>query len=79
MIAEGTEQHFSPVYSAWLGKPVVLLVVIRRCNVPMPCRILGESSTDVRVRIRPGWEMSVRKELILAVEVDSVTHASRIN
>ena len=29
MIAKGTK-GFSPVYSAWFGKPVVLLVVIRQ-------------------------------------------------
>jgi hypothetical protein len=67
MIAEGTKD-FSPVYSAWFGKPVVLLVVIRQCHVPMPCRIVGESAADVRVRIQPGWELDVKKELILAVE-----------
>jgi hypothetical protein len=67
MIAEGTKD-FSPVYSAWFGKPVVILVVIRQCHVPMPCRIVGESAADVRVRIQPGWEMEVRKDLILAVE-----------
>ena len=50
MIAEGTKD-FSPAYSAWFGKPVVLLVVIRRCHVPMPCHIVAESVADVRVRI----------------------------
>jgi len=67
MITEGTK-NFSPVYAAWFGKPVVLLVVIRQCHVPMPCSIVGESLADLRVRIQPGWEMNVRKELILAVE-----------
>jgi len=67
MITEGT-QNFSPEYSAWLGKPVVLLVVIRHCHIPMPCSIVSESVGDVRVRIKPGWEMNLRKELILAVE-----------
>ena len=67
MIAEGTKD-FSPIYSVWFGKPVVLLVVIRQCHVPMPCRIVGESAADVRVRIQPGWELDVKKELILAVE-----------
>ena len=60
------------MYSAWFGKPVVLLVVVRQCHVPMPCNIVGESAADVRVRIQPGWEMDVRKELILAVEEDAV-------
>ena len=78
MITEG-RKDFSPAYSAWFGKPVVLLVVIRQCHVPMPCRIVGESSADVRVRIRPGWEMDVRKELILAVEEDAVAMNARVN
>jgi hypothetical protein len=34
----------------------------------MPCRIIGESVVAVRVCIKPGWEMDLRKELILAVE-----------
>jgi hypothetical protein len=78
MITEGTE-HFSSVYSAWLDKPVVLLVVIRQYAVPMACSIVGESVADVRVRIMPGWEMDVRKELILAVEEDAAALDSRIN
>jgi hypothetical protein len=67
MIAQETKD-FSPVYSAWFGKPVVVLVVVRECHVPMPCRIVGETAADVRIRIQPGWELDVRKELIVAVE-----------
>jgi hypothetical protein len=78
MITEGTSK-FSPAYSAWFGKPVVLLVVVRQCHIPMPCRIVGESVGDVRVRIHPGWEMDVRKELILAVEEDAVAANARVN
>jgi hypothetical protein len=78
MITEGTKD-FSPIYSAWFGKPVVLLVVIRQCRVPMPCSIVAESVTDVRVRLRPGWEMNVRKELILALEEDTVGPHPRVN
>jgi hypothetical protein len=78
MITEGTKD-FLPAYSAWFGKPVVLLVMIRRCHVPMPCRIVGESAADVRVRIKPGWELEVRKELILAVEEDAVATDTRVN
>jgi len=78
MIAGGTND-FSPAYSAWLGKPVVLLVVIRRCQVPMPCRIVAESVADVRVRIHPGWEMDIKKELILAVEEVVIAAADRVN
>jgi hypothetical protein len=78
MPAEGTDD-FSPAYSAWFGKPVVLLVVIRRCHVPMPCHIVAESVADVRVRIQPGWEMDIKKELILAVEEVVIAAAARVN
>jgi hypothetical protein len=70
---------FSPNYSAWLGKPVVMLVVIRQFHVPMPCRIVSESAADVRIRIQSGWEMDVRKELIVAVEEDAVALPPRVN
>jgi hypothetical protein len=78
MIAEGTKD-FSPVYSTWFGKSVVMLVVIRQCHVPMPCRIMGESAADVRVRIQPGWEMNIRKNLILAVEEVVFAAEDRVN
>ncbi len=77
--------HISPAheassaYSLWIDKPVVLLVVIRNTHVPIQCRIVGESLADVRVRIDPGWEMSLRKNLILAVEEDAVTLPDRVN
>jgi len=61
MLAERTKD-FSPVYSSWFGKSVVMLVVIRHCHVPMPCRIVAESAGDVRVCIQPGWEMDIRKD-----------------
>ena len=78
MIVDGTK-GFSPVYSTWFGKPVVMLVVIRQCHVPMPCRIVGESAADVRVRIQPGWEMDVRKDLILAVEEVVIAAGGQVN
>ena len=68
----------SPIFSAWIGKSVVLLVVLRQCHVPLPCSIVGESVADVRVRITPGWEMDVRKELILAVEENTAPPDSGI-
>jgi hypothetical protein len=61
-------QDFLPAYSDWFGKPVLMLVVIRHCRFPMPCRIVGETAAEVRVCIEPGWEMDVQKNLILAVE-----------
>ena len=78
MITVGTK-NFLPVYSSWFGKTVVMLVVIRQCHVPMPCRIVSESAADVRVRIQPGWEMDVRKDLILAVEEIVNAAEDRVN
>lgn len=63
---------FGDVYSTWLGIPV-LLFVIRECRVPIPCSIISESITDVRIRLDAGWEFYVPKELILAVEEASTT------
>ena len=78
MIVKGLKD-FSPVYSAWFGKMVVVLVAIRQCHIPMPCRIVGESAADVRVRIQPGWELVVRKDLILAVEEVVIAAEARVN
>jgi hypothetical protein len=58
---------FSPDYSDWFGISV-LLFVVRQCHIPIPCRIVGESMTALRIQLQPGWEIDVRKELILAVE-----------
>jgi hypothetical protein len=60
--------NFSPAYSGWFGIPVVLLFVVRQCHIPLPCRIVGESVSAIRIQLQPGWEVDVKKELILAVE-----------
>lgn len=74
------ETHNSArVYSSWLGKPVVLLVTIRQYQVPVSCSIVGETAAEVRVRLAPGWEMGVRKELILAVEEDFAAENNSVN
>jgi hypothetical protein len=57
----------SPIYSAWIGIPV-LLFVIRECRVPIPCSIIAESLSVVRIRLQPGWEIDVPKQSILAIE-----------
>ena len=77
-ITEGTEGP-PPVYSVWFGKPVILLVAIRTCRIPLPCSIVGESFADVHVRIKPGCEMKTRNELILAIEEYVVALDSRIH
>ena len=78
MIEKGMKTS-SPVFATWIGKSVVMLVVIRQCHVPMPCRIVGETAAEVRVRIHPGWEMDVHKNLILAVEEAAIAAEARVN
>jgi hypothetical protein len=79
MIDQEKANNPSLLYSSWFGKSVVLLVVIRHYHVPLACSIIGESAADVRVRINPGWEIDVRKELILAVEEHVLAIKSRVN
>jgi hypothetical protein len=78
LIPAGTKNR-ATVYSPWFGKSVVLLVAIRGCQIPMPCSIVSESIADVCIRIKYGWEINVRKELILAVEEHVVALDNRIN
>jgi hypothetical protein len=67
------------VYSEWFGKSVLLLVAFRQCHLPLPCRIVGETAANVRIHVEPGWEIDVRKELILAVEERAACRDSLIN
>ena len=78
MITEGTK-NVSPAYSAWVDKHVVLLIKIRQAFVPMPCSIIGETDAGVRVCIQPGWELEIRKELILAVEEANAGREANMN
>jgi hypothetical protein len=45
----------------------------------MTCLIVGESASDVRVRVQSGWEMDVRKDLILAVEEVVIAAENQVN
>jgi hypothetical protein len=45
----------------------------------MTCRIIAESVANVRVRMHYGWEMNIKKELILAVEEVVIAPAARVN
>lgn len=66
-------------FSSLIGESVILIVNIRQCHVPLRCRIVDESVAELLINIEPGWEMNVRKELILAVEQDHVVENGRIN
>ena len=78
MITEGTK-NVSPAYSGWVDKHVVLLIRVRQYFVPVPCSIIGETDAGVRVCIQPGWELEIRKELILAVEEANAGREATMN
>jgi len=78
MLNEGTNL-FSPTYSAWLETPVVLLILFRQCQIRVPCRIVSETFAQVRLRIQAGFEIDVRKDLILALEADGLASDVRVN
>ena len=69
---------FFPIYYTWFGIPV-LLFVVRQCHVPIPCNIIGESIAAVRIELQPGWEIDVRKELILAIEEATANRETCMN
>jgi hypothetical protein len=79
MKAREKKNPSSTSYSAWFGRSVVLVVLVRQCDVPMHCSIVGESVAALRARIEPGWEMDIPKELILGIEEDAVASGNRIN
>jgi hypothetical protein len=56
-----------------------MLVVFRQLQIPMLCHIVGESAADVRVRVQPGWEMDVRKNLVLDVKEIVMAPEDRMN
>jgi hypothetical protein len=78
MISEKA-MNASPIYSAWFGKSVVLVVALRKCHLPVPCTIIGETTCDLRIRVQDGWEMDVKKVLILAVEEDAIAVDASVN
>jgi hypothetical protein len=78
MITEGT-RICSSAYSFWFDKPVVVLVKVHQYCVPLPCNIVAETNAAVHVRIQRGWELKIRKELILAVEEVSANRENWMN
>lgn len=79
MLTRALPEDLLTPFSSLIGESVVLIVNIRQCHVPLRCRILDESVAELLINIEPGWEMNVRKELILAVEQDHVVENARIN
>ena len=48
-------------YSAWIGLPVVLQVVLGDIKVPLRGKLLKEAGDTVRMRIGDGWDVDIYK------------------
>jgi hypothetical protein len=67
------QSRVSGAYSAWLGKSVILRVVAGELRTTLPCTVIGESDTTVRIRLRgvtipEVWDVDIYKKMILGVE-----------
>jgi hypothetical protein len=65
-------------YASWIGQAVVLQVAaagLRRA--PVRGILVGESESSVRFRTGEGWDVDIRKSMILAVEEDACANISQ--
>jgi hypothetical protein len=66
-----------PIYTTWLGKPVVLLIQIRQGRVPIPCSIIGESNADLRVLLH-AWMAAHRRRVMVCGTIDFVDRSRKL-
>jgi hypothetical protein len=59
-------------YQLWVGQPVVLQVALGDIKVPLRGKLLKEAGETVRMRIGEGWDVDIYKNMIVAVEQDSM-------
>jgi len=59
-------------YQVWVGQSVVLQVALGDIKVPLRGKLLKEAGETVRIRIGEGWDVDIYKNMIIAVEHDSM-------
>ena len=62
-------------YEPWIGKRVILHLLSGGLQVPLRCKVIGESDGRVRIRVGDGWDVDMYKEMIQNVEKDSAVLA----
>jgi hypothetical protein len=67
---------FVKTYSLWLGHQVFLQVRNEEFLVPLHGRIVNESPDTLRFRLDDRWDIDIFKEMILAVEPDTIFHSA---
>jgi hypothetical protein len=63
---------FVNTYSLWLGHEVYLQIRNEEFLVPLHGRIVNESRDSLRFRLDNRWDVDIFKEMILAVEPDTI-------
>ena len=58
-------------YDAWMGKAVVLQVVLGDIKVPLRGKMMGDVGGAVRIRVGGGWDVNIYKTMIAAIEEDA--------
>ncbi len=59
-------------FTTWVGRSVVLQVVLGDITVPLRGKLLKDGEGTVRMRIGDGWDVDIYKEMIMAVEQDAM-------
>jgi len=54
-------------YNAWLGRLIILKIVLGDVEVPLRGRLFRESPETIRIQIGEGWDIEIYKMMILAV------------
>jgi len=60
----------APMYTNWLGQPVVLQVEAGDMRVPLRGILVAEAQDTLRVRVGEGWDVDIYKSMVFAVEED---------
>jgi hypothetical protein len=59
-------------FERWIGHAVVLQMALGEIRVPLCVELLKNEAETLRVRIGGGWDVDIYKDMVLAVEGDSM-------
>lgn len=57
-------------YSAWVGRPIVMLINSGKSQVPLRGELLSESTDALRIRLHGLWDVDIPKEMVAQVADD---------
>ncbi len=59
-------------YELWVGKSVVLQVILGDIKVPLRGWLVSDVGEALRLRVGDGWDVDIYKSMITAVEEDTL-------